>query len=120
MHKIGNEVLNSARQLTPAVLQISEFLGLYHAELARILGIQCSDIGALVQIKAFIEPDTPVGQRAILFVRLYQHLYTRFAGDSVAICHWLRAVNPHMSKSPFYLLVDDGQLHWLLSYLEQQ
>ena len=43
--KIENATANE-RSLSQSVIQVIELLGMYHAELARILGQQCGDIGA--------------------------------------------------------------------------
>jgi len=39
--------INEPRKLTYSVLQVSEMLVMLNAELARVLKLQCADIGAL-------------------------------------------------------------------------
>jgi hypothetical protein len=118
MHKI-NLPAASARKLTQSILQVSEMLGLYQAELARILRITCSDIGELANKKKLLIPDTESWEQAILFIRLYDALYDRFAGDEIAIYHWLRAENKNLNGKPLYLMVDHGRLQSVLACVEQ-
>lgn len=106
------------RPLTQAVLQVTALLGLYQAELARILGIKCGDIGRLAGGRQCLQPGTDSWRRAIMFVRCYQLLYRRMEGDGVAMRHWLRIEDSDLGGVPHLLLVDDGRLEDVLAALE--
>lgn len=56
-HKISPSDSNN-KSITQSVLQASDMLALYHAELARILHLHCSDIGNLASGKELIEKDS--------------------------------------------------------------
>ncbi|MDX1698157.1 MAG: hypothetical protein R3308_07705 [Thiohalobacterales bacterium] len=106
------------RRLTQAVLQVTALLGLYQAELARILGIKCGDIGRLASGRECLQPGTDSWQRARGFVRCYQLLYRRMAGDGVAMRHWLRVEDADLGGVPHRLLVDEGRLQDVLACLQ--
>ncbi len=99
MHQIKLNELPDTVALTRAVLQISELLGLYQAELARVPGLHCSDIGAFSSAKRHLSVDTPAWIQARHFVALYVLLYQYFSGDSVAIYHWSRKQQPDLPLS---------------------
>lgn len=107
------------RRLTQAVTQITTFLGLYHAELARILGVKCADIGQLTSGSRCLEPGTMAWQQARLYLRLYQALFARTGGDGVAMWHWLRVSSPELDGIPQLLIIDKGRLADVVAYLER-
>lgn len=117
MHKIVTPITD-ARHLTQAVLQIISLLGMYQAELARILGMQCSDIGEMASAKKVIQINSHAWHQASMFVRFYNRLYDRFDGDEAMMCHWLRRYEHNLSGSPFYLIVDEHKLAQVVSYME--
>lgn len=118
MHELDNPLVGR-RKLTQSVLQVTEMLGMYQAELARILGLQCGDIGELAAGKCVLEPDTCAWQQAVLFIRLYESLYRQHAGDGVAMRHWLRRDNTELKGVPLMLMVDDGHLAQVLEIANQ-
>lgn len=95
-------------------------LGMYRAELARVLGLQCGDIGTLLDDKQCLKPDTEAWQQARSFIDFYQILYKRMGGKESEICHWLRSDNADLKGVPLLLMVDDGQLPRVLQYLLKQ
>lgn len=95
-------------------------LGMYRAELARVLGLQCGDIGTLLDDKQYLEPDTEAWQQARSFIDFYRVLYETMGGKESEICHWLRSDNADLKGVPLLLMVDDGQLPQVLQYLLQQ
>ena len=111
-HATANE-----RRLSQSVIQVIELLGMYHAELARILGQQCGDIGELTSGHSCIQKDTEAWTRAVLFVQTYNQLFDYFAGDGVAMYHWMRAHNKELAGTPHFLIVDAGQLAVIHDYL---
>lgn len=114
-----SHVSNDPRRLTQAITQITTFLDLYHAELARILGVKCDNIGQLTSGRRCLEPGTMAWQQACLFVRLYQALFARAAGDGVAMRHWLRVSSRGLGGIPHLLIVDEGRLADVVAHLER-
>lgn len=117
MHKISEPIKNS-QHLTQAVLQICSMLGMYQAELARILGLQCSDIGELSSARQYLETDSDAERQACLLVRFFNLLFDRFHGDEVKVCNWFRRHSDELSGIPFYLIVDENKLGQVLDFLE--
>ena len=110
----------SPRELSQKVLQVTRLLNMYHAELARILGLQCADIAAMSNARYCLQAESHAWRQAMLFVRLYNRLYDCFDGDSVAMYHWMRANNPGLGGIPHFLLVDHNGLSRLNAHLQQQ
>jgi hypothetical protein len=109
----------SERKLSQSVIQVTELLGMYNAELARILGQQCGDIGELTSGQRCLKRDTEAWQQAVLFIKTYHLLFDYFEGDGVAMYHWMRASNTHLSGTPHFLIVDEGKLQVIHDYLYQ-
>ena len=116
--KIDNPC-ESERKLSQSVIQVIELLGMYHAELARILGQQCGDIGELTSGKKCINENTAAWNQAVLLIDTYHQLYDYFEGKSVAMYHWMRAHNKHLNGTPHFLIVDEGKLQSIHDYLQQ-
>ena len=119
MFRIDAAAFDDPRGLTQAVFQVTELLGLYQAELARILHLNCGDVGRLASGHCCLEPGTVAWQQAGLFVRLQQALYRRERGNGVAMRHWLRVPHPVLGGVPHLLLVDDGRLDDVVRWLER-
>jgi len=111
--------IDDSRGLTCAVLQITALLGLYQAELARVLRLKCGDIGELASARRCLEPDTQAWEQALLFVRFYRALYTKMDGDGVAMRHWLRVEDEALGGVPHLLIVDADRLQEVVIYLER-
>ena len=105
--------------MTQAVLQITGLLGMYQAELARVLYLNCADIGEMANARAVIQPGTLAWQQAEQFIRFFERLYQRYAGDEVKMCHWLRAQQAGLNTSPLLLMVDEHRLADVIRLLEQ-
>jgi hypothetical protein len=112
------KTFDEPRRLTQAVLQIVDMLGLYQAELARILLLKCGDIGRLAAARQSLEPATPAWKQALLLVRCYRALYVIKDGDGVAMRHWLRVPDGTLGGVPHLLIVDDGRLADVVTFLE--
>ncbi len=110
--------VDDARSLSQAVLQIITLLGLYQAELARVLHLKCADIGELAAARWCLEPGTDAWQQALLFVRFYQALFVSMQGDGVAMRHWLRVEHAGLGGVPHLLIVDADRLQEVVTYLE--
>lgn len=91
-------------------------LGMYRAELARVLHLQCQDIGRLADIKQLLEPDTDAWRQAVVFIRLYQTPFAGMQGEKATIHHWLRAENEGLDGVPLLLIVDDDRLREVLDF----
>jgi len=115
-----NNAFASERKISQSVIQVIEMLGMYHAELARILGKQCGDIGEITSGKYCIQKDSEAWHRAKLFIDMYNHLYDCFDGDSVAMYHWMRAHNKKLNGTPHFLIVDENKLQVVHDYLLNQ
>ena len=111
--------LAGPRQITQSVLQICDMLGMYQAELARILHLQCGDIGQLANAKAVLEQDSESWQQAGLFLEFYQLLYQYFEGDGVAMRNWLRKENKELGGSPLLIMVDDLNIEKVIHYFKR-
>ena len=106
------------RRLTQCVLQITALLDMYQAELARVLGVNCGDIGLLASGRQCLQPETDAWTRARVFVRFYQLLYRRMHGDGVAMRHWLRVEQPQLAGVPHRLIVDEARLGDVVAALQ--
>ena len=109
-------MFESTEKLTPAVLQACEMLGMYQAELARVLGLQCADIGRMASVQQFLVPGSIAWEKAVLFIQFYQCLYDKCNGDGALMVHSLRSEQLELKGSPLLLMVDDDRLPFLLDY----
>lgn len=112
-----NNPFESERKISQSVIQVIELLGMYDAELARVLGQQCADVGNLTSGKSFIKKESAAWDQAVLFINMYHQLFDYFAGDGVAMYHWMRAHNKHLNGTPHFLIVDDNKLQTVYDYL---
>lgn len=118
MHEIKLTELADSKVVTQAVVQITQMLGMYQAELARVLGLQCADIGDFASGKQRLQPGSSEWAKARQFVTLYERLYQHFGGDAVAMYHWLRATHPQLAGIPLLLMVDEGQLDAIVAWFD--
>ena len=109
--------MDSPRKLTQSVLQAAELLGMYQAELARILLINCGDIGELSNARKILQPDSESWQQARLFIHFFELLYNAKQGDAIAMCHWLRASNSELGGVPLLLMVDELCIRDVIDHL---
>jgi len=98
----------TARQLTRSLMQAVGLLGMYHAELARVLHVHCADVGLLASGQHFLAPGSNAWWQAEQFVEFYQILSEKMRDDKVKIYHWLRAFNQELNGAPLLLIVDRG------------
>ena len=111
--------VDDPRTLTQVVLQVTTMLDMLQAEQARVLHVNCGDIGLLSSGRRVIEAGTLSWTQARLFVRFYQGLYARMNGDGVAMRHWLRVQNRTLGGVPHLLIVDENRLAELVRHLER-
>ena len=81
------------KTLMQRVIFITAQLGMYHAELARVLHLRCADFGQLTSGQTLLSPDTRAWQQAEDFVEFYEMMEAFFSGDEVAMYHCLRVDN---------------------------
>ena len=97
-------------ELIASVNHATDSLGLYRAELARILCLKCGDVSDSIHLKALLGDKIELRKKAERFIVFYQLLESRFPGDSVAMLHWFRRENAGLGTTPFLAIVDDGRL----------
>ncbi len=120
MHLIKLSSVNqSEKQLTQAVLQITQMLGIYHAELARILHLQCADIGELNNANRTLLKNSTAWQQAEKYIELYERLYISKNGDEALINNWLRKQNSTLQGVPLYVMVDELRIDDVITILKQ-
>ncbi|RDH83061.1 MAG: hypothetical protein DIZ80_12440 [endosymbiont of Galathealinum brachiosum] len=120
MHLIKlSEVNHSEKTLTQAVLQVTQMLGIYHAELARILRVQCSDIGELSNAENIIVINSTAWSQAEKYIELYELLYNLQSGDEALVNNWLRKKNKKLNGTPLYLMVDELRIDDVLEVLKK-
>ena len=105
-------------ELTKKLIFITHQLGMYQAELARVLHLQCPDIGRLATGRGVLEPGTTAWQRAGRFIYFYRLLHDKLQGDEVSMYHWWRAENAFLAGVPHLLIIDDDRLEEVITYLE--
>lgn len=54
----------TARQLARSLMQVVGLLGMYHAELARVLHVHCADVGLLASGQHFLAPGSDAWRQA--------------------------------------------------------
>jgi len=111
------QVRGSEKKLTQAVLQITQMLGIYNAELARILHLKCADIGAFSTVHKNIQVNTAAWAWAIKYVEMYEGLYYLCAGNEIKMHNWLRKKHKHLQAIPLYLMVDEQKINQVIDVL---
>lgn len=106
------------RQLSQAMIQIIDSLNMYHAELARVLHLQCNDVGQLSSGQQLLKPGSDSWRQAKLFLSLYQSLYQRFDGEGAGMIHWMRSSSDAFGSTPHLMIVDEDRLVEVVAYLD--
>jgi len=83
-----------------------------------VLHLQCSDIGSLANGKTVLDEHSESWSHALVFLKLYQALYTHFDGDGVAMCNWLRRDHPELNKTPLLVMVDELRIQDIIKLLD--
>ncbi len=109
--------ISDPKAISCSVLQASQILAMLNAELARVLQLQCADIGALTAAQSTLQPKTVAWQQAQRFIQFYNLLYDKFAGDAVAMRHWLRSENKILAGVSLLLMIDDGRLDDVIYFM---
>ncbi len=120
MHQIKlSDVKSSEKLLTQAVLQITQMLGVYHAELARILYLRCVDIAELSNANKVLEKKSEAWLQAEKFVALFECLYDFANGNEVLMNNWLRKNNEKLQAIPLYVMVDEKRIDDVVDVLRK-
>ncbi len=107
----------SPQELSRAVVQAAQQLGLVRAEVGRILGYKCAQFSALYEGSGRLAPGSEAWRKGALLVGLFHLLQRRFGANRAQMVHWLRRHNPQLGDAPFYLMVDQGRLAEVVDYL---
>lgn len=119
MHLIKlSDVNTSEEKLTQAVLQVTQMLGIYHAELARILHLQCANIGALSDAQKILKKNSEQWLLAEKYIELYERLYCLYNGNEALINNWLRKKHQLLQAVPLYAMVDELRIDDVLEILK--
>lgn len=78
-------------------------LGLYRAELARILGLKCADVSDSIHLEFLLGDNIGIRKKAERFVAFHELLENNFSGDSVAMLHWFRKEKQAWAQPRFSL-----------------
>lgn len=100
--------------LTDAVRRAARFLGLPDPVLAEVLGV---DPAALEAGGAIAELDSPAGERASIFLRLFRDLQA-LAGDAESCRRWLASENATLRGIPGELIRTLEGMRRVADYLE--
>lgn len=105
--------------LIASVNHATDTLGLYRAELARILGLNCADVSDSQNLELLFESNTAVRSRAELFIRFFLLLEMLFPDDTVLMVNWIRKDNVDLGTTPFLAMVDFGKLSDVVDVLQE-
>jgi len=103
--------------LTAELNHAADSLGLYRAELARILGLMCGDVSGAGMLQTLSRADSEPRRRAERFVCIYRLLEQAFAHDDVAMVHWMRRSHASLGTTPLLAIVDDGRMDDVIALL---
>ena len=118
MHCIRLNDVHGAVDLSRSVLQVAELLGLYRAELARVLGVRCGEIAKLGRGEWLLQRDTQPWKRGQMLVRLFETLFALHGGNESAMHRWLRVPQDSLEGVPLLLMVDHQAIDEVLGDLE--
>jgi hypothetical protein len=105
--------------LIASINHATDTLGLYRAELARILELNCADVSDSHKLELLIKSSLAVRSRAELFVRLFYLLETVFPDDMALIINWLHKDNNELGTTPLLAMVDQGRLSDVVDALQE-
>jgi len=106
-----------ALSLIASINYATDSLDLYRAELARILGLMCQDVGSSMQLEILLNRDSEARMRAERFVFFVSRLEAMFHHDRSRMVHWFRAENKSLGTSPFIAMVDENRLEEIISVM---
>ena len=101
------------------MLQITQMLGVYNAELARILRVQCNDIGELSSANNVISIDSSSWVEAEKYIKIFECLYELHQGNEALMNNWIRKNHKQLQAVPLYLMVDELRIDDVLDVLKK-
>lgn len=107
-------------QLITQVEYAMEQLGLYRAELARILGLHCDDVSDAVQLELLLDTSQVIHHQAERFIRMFRLAELFCSKENHPITNWFRQPMDELGTSPFYAMVDQGRLEDLVALLNSK
>lgn len=93
---------------------------LYHAELARVVHLQCGDIGELNSAKSFLIENSTAWEQALLHIKLYNLLYDFPDGDGILMRNWLRHENAPLKNIPLLLIIDNYKINEVIEHVQRE
>ena len=104
----------------PLIAEINhtvDMLGVYRAELARILHLKCFDVSNPIMLEILLSDDVELERRARRFVQLYTLLEKQFSGDAAAMANWVRRENVLLETTPLLAMVDQDRTEDVIALL---
>lgn len=95
----------------------TDCLGLYRAELTRILVLMCSGVSDSMHLESILMRDIQSQQLAKKFVKFYELLSLKYSNDIPAMMLLFRKENVILGTKPILTLVDEGRLEDILCEL---
>ena len=92
-------------------------LGMFRAELARILCLKCQDVSDSYQLALLLDENTQARNKARRFLEFFQLLEKKFDGDDVGLVHWFRKQNSVLGTTPLLAMVDADRLEDVIALL---
>lgn len=105
--------IDQASVLAEAYINAGKLLAMTQADLGEIIGKDRSAIS-----RGRIDPDSKVGELALLFIRCYRALYVLVGGDAAQMRHWMRTENLHTGGVPAQQVKTVQGLVHVVEYLD--
>jgi len=105
--------VDQASVLAEAYINAGKLLAMTQADLGEIIGKDRSAIS-----RGRIDPDSKVGELALLFIRCYRALYVLVGGDAAQMRHWMRTENMHTGGVPAQQVKTVQGLVHVVEYLD--
>lgn len=109
----------SPEALTLATVKAVRGFGLGARDVAELLGSEYALAAGLLAGERMISPDTPVGARAVVLVRLHRALGDVY-GSIEQVRIWLVREDPALGARPVELLREPGGVDRLMDYMESR
>lgn len=110
--------MTSNQVLTQSALRVGAFLGLSHAALTQILGLDLSTISAMADRSAVLDGKTASGRRAVTLIKIYQALTANVGSNEEACKRWVCSHNTGLAGTPALLMHTEAGMEAVLAYLQ--
>lgn len=107
-----------ASVLRKAMINLCDQLAINCKELAVIIGMNEASLSRIYENKAQIDPESKKGELALLLIKLYRSLDTKFDGNMQQCLDWLRHYNHHLQAIPAERILHVEGLLEIVSYLD--